>query len=334
MIPTPHSSPLDVALLDPVPRNYVPALHEESTTRRVPVSRGASLAARINDAMARERDLRGLCCRILGWSSERARLVDDAMHALHTAAARGGAVALQGDSDLVPVAFALHRRLLGPDRPFVVCDPRRRAGDGSVRVPPNRNTGMLALAAAAGGSICVHSNRLPSDFDALAMSLREHSTKVVLFVCLHNHDRMMDVLCRPITIPPLAARRPELERLLDECLDEAAQSLGVERPQLSERIQRCVLEDVESLCDLEKAALRLVVLRNTPNVNQAAQRLNMALVSLNRWIARRRWAVEFLHEPDDVIALSTSDGDASTDCFDAQPPDIDEPHGPAAAPAL
>src|ERR1051325_10014115 len=213
MIPTPHLSPLDVAPPDPVARSYVPALHDESTTRPAPVSRGHRMPARISDALGRERDLPGLRCRILGWSSEQARLVDDAMHALHTAAARGGAVALQGDSDLVPVAFALHRRLLGADRPFVVCDPRRRAGDGSVRVPPNRNTGMLALAAAAGGSICVHSNRLPSDFDALAISLREHSTKVVLFVCLHNHDRMMDVLCRPITIPPLASRRPELERI-------------------------------------------------------------------------------------------------------------------------
>lgn len=268
--------------------------------RHGPVSSEPRLAARISDALARERDLRGLCCRILGWSSDRAGLVDDAMHTLHTAAARGGAVALQGDTDLVPVAFALHRRLMGADRPFVVCDPRRRAGDGSVRVPPNRNTGMLALDAAAGGSICVHSNRLPRDFDTLAMLLRHHRTMAVLFVCLHNHDRMMDVLCRPITIPPLAERRPELERLLNECLDEAAHTLGVARPQLPAQVQQGVLEDVESLCDLEKAALRLVVLHNTPNVNQAAQRLNMALVSLNRWIARRRWAVEFLRDPEDV----------------------------------
>jgi len=90
------------------------------------------MPARISDALARERDLRGLCCRILGWSSEQAGFVDDAMHILLTAAARGGAVALQGDSDLVPVAFALHRRLLGADRPFVVCDPRHHL-DHNIR---------------------------------------------------------------------------------------------------------------------------------------------------------------------------------------------------------
>lgn len=299
MIPTPHLSPLDVAPPDPVARSYVPALHDESTTRPAPVSRGHRMPARISDALARERDLRGLCCRILGWSSEQAGFVDDAMHILLTAAARGGAVALQGDSDLVPVAFALHRRLLGADRPFVVCDPRRRAGEGSVRVPPNRNTGMVALDAAAGGSICIHSDRLPRDFNALATSLRERRTMAVLFVCLHSSDRITDLLCRPISIPPLAQRKSELERLLNECLDDAAQALGATRPQLSERVQQCVLEDAESLCDLDKAALRLVALRNTPSVNQAAQRLNMALVSLNRWIARRRWAVEFLRDRDD-----------------------------------
>src|SRR5689334_12215466 len=102
MLPIHHVSPLDVAPADPVARNYVPALHDESATRPAPVSRGHRTPARFSDAIARERELRGLCCRILGWSSEQAGFVDDAMHVLLTAAARGGAVALQGDSDLVP----------------------------------------------------------------------------------------------------------------------------------------------------------------------------------------------------------------------------------------
>src|ERR1700704_3708792 len=125
MITNHHLSPREVAALDAVPRNYVPPLREESATRQAPVSRLPSSPATIGDAMPCERDLRDLCGRILGWSSEQAGLVDDVMHTLLDAAARGGAVALQGDSDLVPVAFALHRRLLGADRPFVVCDPRR-----------------------------------------------------------------------------------------------------------------------------------------------------------------------------------------------------------------
>jgi hypothetical protein len=269
-------SPRDVASLESLPRSYVPALHE---------------------ALPHDRDLRELCCRILGWSAEQAGIVDDVMHTLRNAAARGGAVALQGDSDLVPVAFALHRRLLGADRPFVVCDPRRREGAGSVRVPPNRNTGQLALEAAAGGSICIHSNRLPKDFDALAAAFRDRQKTAVMFVCLHSNDRITRVLCNPIVIPPLIRRRAEAARLLNEYLEEAAQLFGARRLELSEQMQQCVFADASSLCELEKVALRLVALRNTPNVNQAAQRLNMAPVSLNRWVARRRWAVEFLRNP-------------------------------------
>jgi hypothetical protein len=290
-------SPRDVAPLESLPRSYVPALREESTGKQGPVSRVPSAPVTIGDASPRERDLRELCCRIIGWSPEQAATVEDVMHTLRNAAARGGAVALQGDSDLVPVAFALHRRLLGADRPFVVCDPRRREGAGSVRVPPNRNTGTLALEAAAGGSLCVHSNRLPKDFDALAASFRDRQNMAVMFVCLHSNDRVTRVLCNPIEIPPLSRRRTELPRLLNDYLDEAAQLFGARRLELSEHTQQGVFADASSLCELEKVALRLVALRNTPNVNQAAQRLHMAPVSLNRWIARRRWAVEFLRNP-------------------------------------
>lgn len=274
MIAAHQSAPRDAAPRDPAPR--------------------AAHAAALREDLVRQRDLRDLCGRILGWSADQAPVVDDAMHTLLDAATRGGAVALQGDADLVPIAFALHRRLLGADRPFVVCDPRRREGEGSVRVPPNRSTGMRALAAAANGSICLHSNRLPKDFDLLAMSFRQRSMMAVLFVCLHSHDRITRVLCRPVAIPPLARRTPELARLLDESLAEAAHSLGVARPQLSEAMQRCVFDEARSLSDLDKAALRLVALRNAPNINQAAQRLGMAPVSLNRWIARRGWVIEFL----------------------------------------
>jgi len=297
MIPS-HQSSREAAL-DPVSHSYVPALREPSASSPAPASRVARIPAPISDAVARERDLRGLCRRILGWSSEQVGFVDDAMHTLLAAAARGGAVALQGDTDLVPVAFALHRRLLGADRPFVVCDPRRREGAGSVRVPPNRNTANLALEAAAGGSVCIHSNRLPKDFDLLAMSFRDREKMAVLFVCLHSHDRVTRVLCNPVVIPPLDRRPTEVGRLLHEYLDEAALAFGVRRPELSEPMQQSIFHDVTSLSELEKVALRLVALRNTPNVNQAAQWLHMAPVSLNRWIGRRPWAAAFVRHPSD-----------------------------------
>jgi transposase-like protein len=43
-----------------------------------------------------------------------------------------------------------------------------------------------------------------------------------------------------------------------------------------------------SLSEIEKATLRLVALRSSATVSQAAARLGMAPVSLSRWVARRK----------------------------------------------
>ena len=151
-------------------------------------------------AMPREHDLREFCCRLFGWSDEHASLVDDVMWTLLNAVARRTAIGLQGESDLVPIAHALHGRLVGPERPFVVCDPRRRDSDGSVRAPPSRRGGMATLAAATGGSVCLRSNRLPDDFDRLAVSFHE-SGSAALLICQHSNYPITDLLCRPLKIP-------------------------------------------------------------------------------------------------------------------------------------
>jgi hypothetical protein len=249
--------------------------------------------------MVRECDLREFYRRIFGWAEERAGLVEDAVHALLDAVTRGTPIALRGESDLVPVAHALHRRLFGSDRPFVVCDPRRREGDGSVRSPPNRRTGMLALEAAMGGSVCLRSRRLPTDFDELAASLQGSVPATTLFVCLDDDDRIRDLLCRPLEIPSLVQRASDLDRLLDAYLEEAAQALLVRSVQLSQRLRRSLFRHVISLTELEKAALRLVALKSTPNMTQAALRLEMAPVSLSRWLDRRPWVAAYLDNAEE-----------------------------------
>jgi len=253
-------------------------------------------------AMPREHDLREFCCRLFGWSDDHASLVDDAMWTLLNAVARRTAIGLQGESDLVPLAHSLHCRLVGPERPFVVCDPRRGDSDGSVRAPPSRRAGIPALAAAIGGSVCLRSNRLPDDFDRLAASFHE-SGSAALFLCLHSHDRITDLLCRPLTIPSLAQRLPEFPRLLNAYLDEAARVLGARHVRLSEPMQQSVLHHVKSLSDIEKAALRLVALHSSGNLYRAAQQLHMAPISLIRWMSRRGWSTDILGpEPGDDSA--------------------------------
>src|SRR3954452_799224 len=69
-------------------------------------------------AVRRSRDLRGFCRRIFGWDDAQRQVVDDVIRALLAAVAAGAAIPLRGEPDLVPVARALHSRLLGPERPF------------------------------------------------------------------------------------------------------------------------------------------------------------------------------------------------------------------------
>jgi hypothetical protein len=233
-------------------------------------------------------DLREFCCRLFGWSEDHAGLVDDVMWTLLDAVARRTAIGLQGESDLISIAHSLHCRLVGAARPFIVCDPRRRDSDGSVRSPASRRRGLPALAAAVDGSVCLRSNRRPDDLDLLAMSFHD-STAAALFVCLHSHDRITSLLCRPLRVPPLAQRLPELPRLLDDYLDEAARALGVDRVRLPGPLQQSVLHHVRSLSDLEKAALRLVAVMSSGNLYRAARQLHMAPVSLIRWLTRRGW---------------------------------------------
>src|SRR5262249_4464867 len=69
--------------------------------------------------------LRQFVSRLLGWHSSKAEAIDLAMRALRMAETRRAALVLCGAGDLVPVAQWLHCRVLGSDRPFILCDPRR-----------------------------------------------------------------------------------------------------------------------------------------------------------------------------------------------------------------
>jgi hypothetical protein len=277
-------------------------------------------------AVRRASELRGFCRRIFGWDDAQREAVDDVMCALLAAVVAGAAIALRGEPDLVPVAPALHRRLLGPERPFVVCDPRRRDGDGSVRSAPNRRRGMDALVAATGGSVCLRARRLPADFAEMADSLRGSGSTAQVFVCLSGDDRMRvrDLLSPPVEIPSLSGRAEDLDRLIGESLADATRALGVGRMRFSGRASDSVLRGVTSLAEFERGVLRLVAIRSAPNLSQAARRLGVALVSLSRWVGRRGRAAVFR----DVACLEHDDDDGAKEEVDGQElhrTDIDAP---------
>lgn len=236
--------------------------------------------------------LREYLARILGWSEDRSEAVDTALRSVRLSATRRAALALCGEGDLIPIARGLHRYSLSADRPFVLCDPRRRPTDEQAATEgyasANYTSGLAALRAAGGGSICVWFKRLPRDFSELTAALRDPGVRVQLIACgLRPADRK-DLVSAPIEIPPLSTRADELDRIIEEYAREAGELLGI--AQSFSHVDRdwVLRNSAGSLPEIEKGTLRLVALRDAGNVARAASKLGMAHASLGEWIGRRR----------------------------------------------
>jgi hypothetical protein len=237
--------------------------------------------------------LRSFLARLLGWTNERSGFVDQALRAVRMAATRRTALVLCGDGDLVPIAWAIHRHVRKATRPFVVCDPRRQAGVETVRSAENHVAGMAALAVAAGGSLCVRSRRLPADFAQVVERLRDPTSQVQLIICAEGPRECERCRVAPIVLPSLAGRADEIDRIIHEYAHDAMVELEAPRSVFQAADHDWVREHAaSSLPEIEKATLRLVALRASRNITQAAERLGMAPVSLSRWIGRREMPME------------------------------------------
>jgi hypothetical protein len=231
--------------------------------------------------------LRGYLARLLGWDDDHGETVDLGLRSVRMAATQRAALVLCGEGDLIPIARGLHRYSAGDSRPFVLCDPRRRA-TGENAALENYPSGLAALRAAAGGSVCVWLKRLPRDFTELTVGLRDPGTRVQLIACgLRPSDRK-EIVSAPIEIPALSTRADEIDRIIDEYANDAAHALrsGV----LFNKVDRDWVRrySATSLPEIEKGTLRLIALREAGNVARAAALLGMAHASLGEWIGRRR----------------------------------------------
>jgi hypothetical protein len=232
--------------------------------------------------------LHGFLSRILGWGSDRIDAVDHALRSIRLAATGRTALRLLGDADLVPIAHALHRHTRGVERPFALCDPRRRTTRESVRSVANYVSGLAGFEAATGGSLCVRSYRLPADFPAVLARLRKPGSRVQLIVCADGHLDDGICLTAPIQVPPLEQRANELGRIVGEYARDAAEALDAPHARLSEADRAWVVEhEASSLSEIEKATLRLMAVALSRDLAGAAARLGMAPVSLSRWLGRR-----------------------------------------------
>lgn len=231
--------------------------------------------------------LREFLTRILGWNNERA--VDQALRSIELSLSHRAQLILCGNGDLVPLALALHHRTLGAERPFIVCDPRRGNTPASVRAPANLESGASAFVAAAGGSLCLRRRRLPPDSPVIVRQLR-HSVDVQYILCSGEDDlHPFGVVPSPILVPPLSHRAVEIPRIINEYARDAISTLRARPSDFTDADRAWVLHHSSgSLSEIEKGTLRMVALRMSTSMSDAAVRLGMAPVSLSRWVGRRR----------------------------------------------
>ena len=238
-----------------------------------------------------ETPLHSFCARILGWTADREVAVEHAIRSIELTLDHSAALVLIGETDLVPVAHALHRRALGPDVSFTLVDRHHRVREESARSPANQASGVAAFHAAHGGSLCVRASCLPDDFSSMVALLRNPGASVQLIICA---DARFDThpflaLPVPILVPSLITRMSEVPRIIDEFAADAIKELGAREECFTKDDREWVLKHCPlTLAEIEKATLRIVAIRMSTNRTRAAERLGMAPVSLTRWLGRRK----------------------------------------------
>jgi len=236
-----------------------------------------------------ETALRGFFGRFFGW--EHNDDVEQAVRSAELAATHRAALMLLTETDFVPIALSLHRVTRGASAPFVLCDPLHRDAPASARLPGYHANGVAALAAAAGGTLCLRSWRLPLDFVATIVRARDLACDVQIIICAeecHLANPFL-ILPVPIWVPSLQTRTGELPRIVMEYALDAIAELGVPETSFTEADRQWVLDHAPmTWAGIQEATLRLVSLRASPSLSRAAERLGMAEVSLRRWIGGRK----------------------------------------------
>ena len=186
-----------------------------------------------------------------------------------------------GAGNLVPIARSLHLHAFG-NQPFIVCKPR---------TPHAR--GMAALAAAAGGTLCIWRNQQPDDIDEVASVIRGPSARALLIICAHALPRGNDIasqiatVFRSILIPPLADRARELNRIIDAYFADAISAFGGGWVTAADR-EWVASNASSSLHQIGMATRRIVALHACDeSVTHASKLLGMSHGSLSDWLARR-----------------------------------------------
>jgi hypothetical protein len=247
---------------------------------------------------ARTIALRGALARMIGWSADRADSIDRALRMLRLAATRRAVVVLCGEQSLLPLSEELHRLTLTERRPFVFCDPRRRtACEDTESFTRCVTDGLTAVAQAKDGTVCIDDQRRPKDLAEMLEELHRPGCTAQLMVLARNARKGDVYTPAPVVIPPLRARRDEMERLIMEYEAEAVRRLGLDTLELTPAQRSWIRErSSATLPDIQRATLRLIAIRRAGSIAGAAALLQMSRTALGGWLDRRRF------RPDVMVA--------------------------------
>jgi FHA domain len=250
---------------------------------------GATLIAESSRLMV----LRGALARMLGWSAASAEEVDLALRAIRFTAQRRMTLVLCG-MDPLPLAEELHRLTLGPARPFVYCNPRRRTSELRGNRTKCVGTGRAALDHAAGGTICLTASLPPPDLTNLMREIRLPRCQAQLVVCAERATEAQLYNAAPIVIPPLVARRNELDRIIQEYASEAGGPLELGEHWLTEAERAWMRNRLSTLAQIQKATIRLAAIRRAGSMTAGAARLGMSHVGMLKWLRTYKFPTKLL----------------------------------------
>jgi hypothetical protein len=120
--------------------------------------------------------------------------------------------------------------------------------------------------------------------------VRDPAAHVQTLVCwgLLDPRHPLLVVPAPIVVPSIRERAGELSWIVEEYAIDALARLSARAECFTVRDRTWVVEHASrSLDEIDKATLRIVAIRMSRNLSDAAARLGMAPVSVSRWFSRR-----------------------------------------------
>ena len=233
--------------------------------------------------------LRKYLLRVLGWDAASRRAVDAAFRTIRAAANQRAPLVIAGADDLVAVARQIHLRTTAPGAPFVVCGPKPRQEDATLRVTATHPDATVACELAAGGTVCVRADDLPVGFDHLVEVSRDRRAQARLIICAIKTSKRMNATAPSILVPRLEGRpASHIHRIVSEYAIDSINELGAAPTSFTDANREWVTaEAATSFAEIEIATLRLAALNDAGNVHRAAARLGISHGALGNWFARR-----------------------------------------------